>query len=941
MPNDRFIRWLHLSDFHVGKDPYADRQIFARIHEHVRERVGFEGAPDLVFITGDLAQSGKAEEYSIFYEDFLQPLLLYALGDRWEGKIYTIPGNHDVDRSIASYFHREEILQPDSQFFDANDKGHREREIVFPRFRAYTESESKEGSDSPKNWLNSEAGAFSQRVEIRGLSLGIVGVNTAWLCKEKDDRHHLTPGQSLLETALKQVQDCDVRIVLGHHPLDWLYDKHLASIRALLGSYHAIYLHGHLHQGAAQREDGAGRDFLAIQAGACFQGRDGDIWINGLLWGELDLQEEEIRLQPRHWNPANHDWPLTTDAFPEIRRREGTDWWWFPWPGSEQEVHAPVSVSRGVPKGWQIVNREFLDARRRGLEEQEALRFFDGSVPTWGLALSPLIPRRAIVGRLALWLSEQPEGRPKMALLVGPGGEGKSTAFLQTIAAILEANPLLQVLWHHDESSPIAAADILALPKDEPWLIATDDADLVVQDLFTVAKALQAMGRDKVAFLLTCRDTDWRAAQGDMLPWSSHAASLVEELSGLDETDATQIVKAWGAFGPEGLGQLAGKKMEDATRLLVERAKQGAELKEGAFFGAMLEVRIGGTLREHMRVLLDRLANREIRPGTTLLDAFTYVAAMHAEGLTFLSRPVLAQALGCNLRDLKSKVLGPLGKEAAAVGAGRSVLTRHRSIARCAIGVLSEVFDVEMDEVYPELAYAAALARKEQGFIPDLVPKLWQYDLAAYFIAAGRQNVALRIGRRVLDADPSNIRSRVNLAKLFRKSGVPEEAARLFRDYSGKMDRICLYEWGTAEGEADDYPLAAWLGFFALSDQASGSPNNENAIIVLAGLGVVFEKLFFSYNVRIFIEAHNAVGVLGLILPLDSLGYFEKYLRKASALGVPEMDSSAALERFEAAARSIGALYDAREPFIARLPKPEDLTFQGLRQLIDGRQQVK
>ncbi|MEA2599164.1 MAG: hypothetical protein QOF89_156 [Acidobacteriota bacterium] len=932
-------RWLHLSDFHVGKDEDAQRSFFDKIHDHVIRWVNENGAPDLIFITGDLAQGGKPSEYSMFYDEFLLPLQ-DALGGDWAGQIFTIPGNHDVDREQNQAFARDEILQLNQKYFDPTERGRQKRALLLPRFEAYV---AKELSDSPPGWVSSEAGAFGKRVEIRGHALGIVGINTAWLCKDKDDRHHLTPGLLLVEKALDQVRDCDVRIVLGHHPLDWLDDDHVEPLRALLGQHHAIYLHGHLHKSRGRPEDGAGRDFLAIQSGACFQARDGEKWINGLLWGELDLRKEELRLQPRHWSPDNRDWPLTAGAFPESLRREGTDWWYFPLPGSKRTIHTPAAEAKvealRPPEGWQVVDQDFLDQRRKDLEEQEALRFFDGSVPTWRLALSPLIPRRPIVGRLTSWLREQEEDRPRVALLVGPGGEGKSMAFLQAIITLLEADPSWKVLWRHDESCSLSLADIQALTEGNRWLIATDDADLIAQDLFAVIKMLQTDGHRNFTFLLTCRDTDWHASGGDSLPWPTYATFHREELSGLDLEDARQIVHAWGQYGPSGLGQLAGQGEDEAARHLVEAATQESELKEGAFFGAMLMVRIGDSLREHMKTLLDRLLGSMIRPGVTLLDAFAYIAAMHSEGLTFLSRSVLAQALGLQIRELKPKVLGPLGKEAAAVGAGRALLTRHRIIARCAVEVLSEILHWDLDEVYIDLAYAATLARKEQGYVPDL--HYWQYELPRHFLSADREELALRIGRRTVDADPNNIQTRVNLAKLYRGAGMPEEGIQLFREYKGTMDRGAWFEWGMAEGEAGNYPLEVLLSAFALADQASGPPpDNKQAKLSLAGLGVTFERLFETYNHRIFIEARGAIAVLGLSLPLDSKarGYFEKYQREGRAEGVPEMDIDTAFDRFELAVRTVSELLDPEAPTPPDLPAPETLTFSGLRRLIGARQ---
>ncbi len=75
MPAETPLRWLHLSDFHVGKDGYDHRRLFAPLLDHVRERVGRGAAPDLVFITGDVANQGRETEYQEFTEGFLLPLL--------------------------------------------------------------------------------------------------------------------------------------------------------------------------------------------------------------------------------------------------------------------------------------------------------------------------------------------------------------------------------------------------------------------------------------------------------------------------------------------------------------------------------------------------------------------------------------------------------------------------------------------------------------------------------------------------------------------------------------------------------------------------------------------------------------------------------------------------------------------------------------------------
>ena len=53
--SDGSIRWLHLSDFHFGKDHYGQRRLAKHIIDNVEENVATNLAPDFVFITGVLA----------------------------------------------------------------------------------------------------------------------------------------------------------------------------------------------------------------------------------------------------------------------------------------------------------------------------------------------------------------------------------------------------------------------------------------------------------------------------------------------------------------------------------------------------------------------------------------------------------------------------------------------------------------------------------------------------------------------------------------------------------------------------------------------------------------------------------------------------------------------------------------------------------------------
>ena len=317
------IRWLHLSDFHVGKDDYGERKLFEEILEHVRQQKEYGFVPDLIFVTGDVAYSGAANQYKMFDSKFLQPL--YAIvGEEKKSCTFFVPGNHDVFRETHKYLDREATCKVDSHFFDPTPEGRSERQQVLPRFKAYT----KNSYLIPQGWINSPAGSYAKPVEVRGTMIGVLGINTAWLSLDEKDRHKLSPGIKLLEDAFKQLQNCNLKIVLGHHPIGWFRDEQIQTIETILGNHNTLYLHGHLHKVRVNLE---GDSFLYVQSGAAFLTRDDDKWVNGLLWAELDLARFVLRLQPRQWNPANLDWPIGMDL-PEKRRVQGTDWWEFPLP---------------------------------------------------------------------------------------------------------------------------------------------------------------------------------------------------------------------------------------------------------------------------------------------------------------------------------------------------------------------------------------------------------------------------------------------------------------------------------------------------------------------------------------------------------------------------------------------------------------------------------
>ena len=845
-------------------DGWAQRRLFDRIVSHVRDRVAQGWRPDLVFLTGDIANTGSKREYEEFRQQFYTPLVAALGGPSWDGCVYAVPGNHDIDRAAASFFDREQALAPGSRFFDPDKTGKTARSQLSPRFKQYRQLMP---CDVSGNWLTSEVGTFFDLYESPEGSVSIVGINTAWLSKDNHDLGKLSPGVALAELAIRRGAEAGACIVLGHHPLHWLRQEHQSLLGAVFGQSHVIYLHGHLHQADGRRDEGGAMDFLSFQAGAAFQARDDEPWLNGLTWGEVDLAESKLRLQPRSWNPKNLDWPVASGRFPELLRPEGSEWWIWPLPSSPIAAAGSRSTqSRAAPRGWEIFDAEALSPINHEVDRYLAAKYFDGADPDWEIARTTLIRPLTKVDELVIRLTSPGDSsKARVTAVLGPSGEGKSTALRQALVRVLTQFPGKGLLWRTDDSARIDASALAALPsRSQGWLIAADNADLVADSLHSLARVLLQQGNTEVQIVFAARDSDWRASGANRLDWRPAADYLEMHLSGLTLRDAEIVASNWLAHGAERSEQLGSLQPQDIPAALFEAARTDGGGRDGALLGAMLRVRIGPHLHAHVRTLVQKLRTIQINPSYSLGDAFAFIASMHNAGQFYLSREVLAQRLGLDLTALHSTVLFPLAREAAATG-GTFISTRHRNIARAAIEVLQQDFGVDVDDLFVQLA-GAALEARQTGWIPEL-PK-WEFALPAHF-ARRNPSLAVRIGRRLVAARPTDLFLATNLARLYRESGDPSAAASLLSGHlsSQIVNRAFWFELGSSTAGPTKPALWLLLAAWSVADQSGlGTPTVMHASIVLPAISLAFRTLHERYLLPNFLKSQVAAARLGLLV---------------------------------------------------------------------------
>ena len=606
--------------------------------------------------------------------------------------------------------------------------------------------------------------------------------------------------------------------------------------------------------------------------------------------------------------------------------------------------------------GWQVIDPEFLSGLS-DLTPTEVLRYFDGAVPTWRHAVSADIPQRTAVRELITQLeTARAAGEPcTLTVILAASGEGKSTLLLQ-VAAKLAQTGEWAVAWRPSPDVGLDAEQAVGLDRGRMWILLTDDAENLVEAIHASARRLHELGQRDVHFLIAARDTDRRAAQADECSWAAVLHRVDIRLRGVSHEDARLIVSAWAAYGEPGLRALATVRDEGKRINRFEEAVRdtAAQHGEGSFFGGLLAARLGEAgLRAHVRELLRRLRGIEVEgSASSLFDALLYAAACHAVGIPGVDENVLADLLNIPRNRVHSRVVRPLGDEAAAVRTARYILTRHQRVAAAVLIEATAGFGIDLAEVWDDLV-SQTVRTSRQVFVGPLSyspimhagPRL-QLKLPDQIPEPTRAEIAIVAAQASVNANFDRLDCLVDLGKTYRAAGRNAEAVQVFRDNLAsvctKVDysencRGYFHEWGVCEGKyqsgVNGGAASAWLQGLALSDYLRASHITlDQTKFGCAGLGVAFKKLARKHAGDAFTRALRTVAFIGLLTHPDPKveHYLQKHDRMATALGAPQPanteESIAWLEEGVKAAWPLIA-----DDFLRNLALPEDVTFRAFR----------
>ena len=322
------VIWFHFSDLHYNtKDAFNRQAVISALWMDITRQLQAGLLPHFITVTGDLAYSGKDEEYKLVERDFLIPLLERTSVLR--NRCYFVPGNHDFDRSYLEYLNVDTIRRLKSRdevnAFLADDL---KREMYLRPFNSY--ASFVKAFTGATYFCAHPAYAYSDHFEVSGVSLEIVGLNSSWLCnyrrdEQGGDKGYLAVGEHQLRSVEHRIKEGAYPILLMHHPFDWLSEFENATLKRSILARGRLIHHGHVHLASEISHTYASdHDCYLFGAAACYDRREGpDRYANGYSIVTLDTNTGQINLRLRKYvDSPNPHWTSNEDVLGEGSRGE-------------------------------------------------------------------------------------------------------------------------------------------------------------------------------------------------------------------------------------------------------------------------------------------------------------------------------------------------------------------------------------------------------------------------------------------------------------------------------------------------------------------------------------------------------------------------------------------------------------------------------------------
>ncbi|WP_367133559.1 hypothetical protein [Saccharothrix sp. HUAS TT1] len=566
--------------------------------------------------------------------------------------------------------------------------------------------------------------------------------------------------------------------------------------------------------------------------------------------------------------------------------------------GLSVESIMKTPAASGAPNGWVVMTPDdFSDIT----PDKDLTGFFNGGEPQWEAVVHPRLRRLQITDSLLDRTRRRiREGRAGIELVIGPTGEGKSTALRQA-AAVLARDDGRTVLWRQRHDAVLTQQVLDAARDHGPGaVLVSDHAQLLLESLHKLVKGDHIPASSGLQLLLASRDTDWTRRVRELgfkinpvEAWKNKGPliSTKHPFGRVSESDARRIIQSWRALEPVEPDVIQGLSDGDAAKLLSERSAH-ASSRSGALLGGLLAVRYTPEeLRAHLVDLLESLS-QDVTPGDmTLADVVIVLSLVDVAGLDGIPSSVIAGFCDVEESSFRSKVANRLGREAVANYGDDIMRPRHPMVSEAVYGIaMSDESDLAVEsagfhllEVIERLGGGGNL-KDGAGQVFGIGRELYKAAVPRSLGPRSRL-FGIALARRACELRPQALANHMALSECLRLDGQARRAVidvwtplaplllqkKKWLDWN-KNSRTALNEFAITASLAGDEVEAAILRIAALSDEFRGNKVLEEgeASFSLAGLTLHLSRLYAEHREPWLAEALAKVhGCVLACFPYD------------------------------------------------------------------------
>lgn len=261
------ISILHLSDIHFKKNKDDNDQVFRldvqeKMLKAIEGHLATEQILDFIVVTGDIAFSGKKQEYAEA-EKFFDKLKTIVSP---ECEVLLVPGNHDVDRrEVDEFLSLQKNIVKEDKADEFLKKRNNIRKYITPKFRAFRKFSDiiiPDLYENPSNifWVK----------DISEKNVSFVGVNSSWASEGDSDQTNLALGFLQVKAAFQRAST-ENRILLMHHPIfNWFDERDFHRWYGEVINNCTLILHGHEHFDRASSISTPSDSFVCLGANSCY-----------------------------------------------------------------------------------------------------------------------------------------------------------------------------------------------------------------------------------------------------------------------------------------------------------------------------------------------------------------------------------------------------------------------------------------------------------------------------------------------------------------------------------------------------------------------------------------------------------------------------------------------------------------------------------------------